>query len=151
MTSTWIRFNKAIKAQGLDRETFLPTRSRFQPYAAYWGLSMSTTVLVLSGYTLFYPGQFNATQFVWACEPREAGWVWTNKLILQIIADGMVFIVIAIVIGWKLVKRSKFLSPLEVDLHTDLAEIEDYTREFNERQKLAPPPTRIGRLLSHLW
>ncbi|KAH7234844.1 amino acid permease-domain-containing protein [Fusarium redolens] len=36
MAITWIRFNAAMKAQDIDRETFLPVRSRFQPYAGYW-------------------------------------------------------------------------------------------------------------------
>jgi yeast amino acid transporter len=33
---TWIRFNAAMKAQGIDRQSFLPNISRFQPYAGYW-------------------------------------------------------------------------------------------------------------------
>lgn len=36
MSFTWIRFNGAMKAQGIDRKLFLPNVSRFQPYAAYW-------------------------------------------------------------------------------------------------------------------
>ena len=38
MSVTWIRFNAAMKAQGIDRKTLLPSISRFQPYAAYWAL-----------------------------------------------------------------------------------------------------------------
>ena len=54
MSTTWIRFNNAIKAQGLDRKTFLPYRSRFQPYCAWYALTWATIILILSGYTLFY-------------------------------------------------------------------------------------------------
>ena len=71
MSSTWIRFNAAIKAQGLDREQFLPYRSRFQPFAAWYALVMSIIVLVISGYYLFYPGAFLADQFIFACESME--------------------------------------------------------------------------------
>ncbi|KAG7406167.1 General amino acid permease AGP2 [Fusarium oxysporum f. sp. rapae] len=35
MAITWIRFNAAMKAQVIDRETSLPVRSRFQPYVGY--------------------------------------------------------------------------------------------------------------------
>jgi amino acid transporter len=38
MAATWIRFNAAMRAQGIDRDTFLPVKSRFQPYAGYWAL-----------------------------------------------------------------------------------------------------------------
>lgn len=67
MSSTWIRFNNAITVQGLDRETFLPYRSRFQPYAAWYALIMATIVLIISGYTLFYPGAFAADEFIFQC------------------------------------------------------------------------------------
>jgi hypothetical protein len=31
MAITWIRFNRAMKAQGIERLEFLPAPSRFQP------------------------------------------------------------------------------------------------------------------------
>lgn len=68
MSFTWIRFNNAIKAQGIDRKKFLPYCSRVQPFAAWYALIMSTCVLGISGYTLFYPGAFAADQFIFACE-----------------------------------------------------------------------------------
>jgi amino acid transporter len=45
MATTWIRFNAAMKAQGIDRETFLPVKSRFQPYAGYWAFSCAFVFL----------------------------------------------------------------------------------------------------------
>lgn len=71
MSSSWIRFNNAIKVQGLDRETFLPYRSRFQPFCAWYALIMSTIVLIISGYTLFYPGAFAADEFIFQCMQRS--------------------------------------------------------------------------------
>jgi amino acid transporter len=38
MAITWIRFNAAMKAQGIDRKEFLPSPSRFQPFAGWWAL-----------------------------------------------------------------------------------------------------------------
>lgn len=87
MSSTWLRFNNAIKKQGLDRATFLPYRSRFQPFAAWYALVMSLCVLGISGYYLFLPGAFLADQFVFAY--------------------GMVFVVLAIIIVWKPLKRTR--------------------------------------------
>lgn len=67
MSTTWIRFNNAMKKQGIDRKTFLPYRSVLQPYAAWYAFTMSFCVLVISGYTLFYPGEFKADLFIFQC------------------------------------------------------------------------------------
>jgi hypothetical protein len=33
-------------------------------------------------------------------------------------------------LGWKIIKKTKFKSPLEVHLYQDLEEIEEYTKNF---------------------
>lgn len=63
----------------------------------------------------------------------------------------MIFVVMAIVIFWKIVKRSKFLRAHEVDLQTDLAEIDEYTRDFQERERQKPPQSGFNRFLAKLW
>jgi amino acid transporter len=63
----------------------------------------------------------------------------------------MIFVVIAIIIAWKVVKRTRFLKPEEVDLHTDLQEIEDYTRDFEEKEDLKPASNGFVRILGKLW
>lgn len=63
----------------------------------------------------------------------------------------MIFIVIAIIVFWKVVKRSKFLKPEEVDLHSDLADIDEYTQDFNERERMNPVPGGTARLLAKIW
>jgi amino acid transporter len=68
MATTWIRFDNAMKAQGLKREEFLPYRSWAQPYAAWFALIVSTIILILSGYTLFYPGRWSTVDFIFQCE-----------------------------------------------------------------------------------
>lgn len=40
MAITWIRWNAAMKAQGVSRD-ILPYKSRFQPYGAYYALVVS--------------------------------------------------------------------------------------------------------------
>jgi len=130
MSFTWIRFNAAMKAQGLDRKTFLPYRSRVQPYAAWYALTMATIVLGISGYYLFYPGAFKADEFIFAY--------------------GMIFIVLAIFIGCKLIKRTHFLRPHEVDLVSDLQDINDYTEDFEQRDSLQPK-TKMGKIMAKVW
>jgi amino acid transporter len=46
MSLTWIRFNAAIKAQNIDRETFLPKVSRFQPFAGYFAFFWASLFLL---------------------------------------------------------------------------------------------------------
>lgn len=43
----------------------------------------------------------------------------------------MIFIVLAVFIGWKIIKRTRFLRGAEVDLQSDLAEIEEYTEDVS--------------------
>ncbi|KAH7147759.1 amino acid permease-domain-containing protein [Fusarium sp. MPI-SDFR-AT-0072] len=50
MAITWIRFNAAMKAQVIDRETSLPVRSRFQPY--------------VQGYAVFLSGNWSTATFI---------------------------------------------------------------------------------------
>ncbi|KAL7010084.1 general amino acid permease agp2 [Cystobasidiomycetes sp. EMM_F5] len=130
MSSTWIRFNAGLKAQGLDRKTFLPYTSRYQPFAAWYALIMSILVLGISGYTLFLPGNFAADQFIFAY--------------------GMIFVVIAIYIGWKIVKRTRFWRGHEIDFVTDLQDINDYTEDFEAREALIPKK-RVDKIMSKVW
>ena len=39
MSFTYIRFYAAMKAQNIDRKSFLPKLSRFQPFAGYFGFT----------------------------------------------------------------------------------------------------------------
>lgn len=42
----------------------------------------------------------------------------------------MIFVFPALFAGWKLIKRTKWLKPNEVDLLMDLDEVEAYTRVY---------------------
>lgn len=42
----------------------------------------------------------------------------------------MIFLFPVVFIGWKLLKRTKFIRAHEIDLLQDLEEIEEYTRNF---------------------
>ncbi|KAJ3511218.1 hypothetical protein NLJ89_g4227 [Agrocybe chaxingu] len=61
---TYIRFFRALKVQGIQRE-FLPYKSPFQPYITmfkYYGLVMNLLVLIFSGWNAFSP-RFDASLF----------------------------------------------------------------------------------------
>lgn len=76
MATTWLRFDNAMKKQGLKREEFLPYRSWAQPYAAWFALIVSTIILILSGYTLFYPGRWSTVDFIFQCKSSTACLPW---------------------------------------------------------------------------
>ena len=59
MAITWIRFNRAMRVQGIDRNEYLPTPSRFQPYAGYWALFWASIFLWVQGYAVFLSGNWN--------------------------------------------------------------------------------------------
>lgn len=109
MSFTFIRFMKACQAQGLSRDS-LPYKGRFQPYAAYYALTGCFIMTFLSGYTVFLPGNWDLPTFLFAYT--------------------MVGVFPVLFIIWKFLKKTKWLKPDEVDLFKDVAEIEEYTRNY---------------------
>ena len=67
----------------------------------------------VGGYTVFLPGQWDVPTFLFSYM--------------------MIGVFPVLFVGWKLLKRTKWLKPHEVDLQKDLDEIEEYTRDFVER------------------
>lgn len=47
----------------------------------------------------------------------------------------MIFVCPALYIGWKFVHKTKIYTSHDVDLHKDVAEVEEYTRNYVQ----APP------------
>ena len=60
MGITWIRFNKAMKVQGIDRKTFLPTPSRYQPWIGYWTTFWAFLMIWVQGYGVFLNGHWKS-------------------------------------------------------------------------------------------
>lgn len=109
MCITYIGFYRACNAQGLDRFSFTYT-SWFQPYTAYIGMFFTACMIGTIGYTTFMPGNFTASGFL--------------TYYLMLLLD------IALFIGYKLVKRTKFVRPEEADLITGLDEIEQHEADY---------------------
>lgn len=108
-TFTYIRFFKALNAQGFSRET-LPYTSRFQPYLAYISLICTTTMAFVGGYEVFLPGKWDVASFFFSYT--------------------MIGVFPVLYVGWKIVHRTRFRRAEEVDLVSGVEEIDDYTRNY---------------------
>lgn len=107
---TFLHFRRAAIAQGLDRSKF-PFRAIWQPWTCAITLCVVLAMVGVQGYTVFLPGWWSVQTFLFSYL--------------------MCFIDIAIFIGWKLVKRTKYRkNPREVDLTTGLDAIEEHEREI---------------------
>ncbi|KAF2804846.1 uncharacterized protein BDZ99DRAFT_425006 [Mytilinidion resinicola] len=109
MCFTFIRFKKACDAQGLDRNT-LPYKGFGQPFTAWYGLTGCFVMTFVGGYPVFLKGQWDLPTFLFSYM--------------------MIFVFPVLYVGWKLIKKTKFKSPMEVYLYEDLEEIEEYTKNF---------------------
>lgn len=55
----FFRFRKAVHAQGIE----IPYRSRIQPYGAYFGMAGSCLMLLINGFTVFFPSEWSVSSF----------------------------------------------------------------------------------------
>ncbi|KAM0214167.1 hypothetical protein ACHAQI_003791 [Fusarium lateritium] len=118
MAATWIRFNAAMKSQGIDRETFLPVKSRFQPYAGYWALCCASIFLWIQGYAVFLKGNWNTATFIFNY--------------------GIIVLAGSIGLGWKLFKKTHFHRASEVDLVSYLYFFDALTEHYRHEREAAP-------------
>lgn len=109
MAFSFLRFKAACEAQGLARDS-LPYKGWGQPWVAWYALTGCLIMTFVGGYTVFLPGHWNVPTFLFSYT--------------------MIGFFPVLFVGWKLLKRTKWLAPHEVDLVRDLAEIEDYTRTY---------------------
>ncbi|KAG9236966.1 amino acid transporter-like protein [Amylocarpus encephaloides] len=127
MAFTFIKWKKACDVQGLDRNT-LPHTSFWQPFCAYYALTGCFIMTFVGGYTVFLPGDWDVPTFLFSYL--------------------MIFVFPIIFVGWKLLKKTKWLKPEEVILRTrEVDEIDEYTRNYVER----PPRTMWHGLLDKIF
>ena len=75
----------------------------------------------VGGYTVFLPGSWDVATFLFSYT--------------------MIGVFPILFVGWKLLKRTKWLKPEEVDLMKDVEEIEEYTRDY------VPSPPKYAEFL----
>ncbi|EKG19491.1 Amino acid/polyamine transporter I [Macrophomina phaseolina MS6] len=126
MCFTFLRFKKALEAQGISRDT-LPYKGMAQPYAAYYGLAGTFVMTFVSGYTVFLPGMWDVPSFLFS---------YTMIAVFPIL---FVF--------WKYYHKTTLRKPHEVDLFQDLDAIEEYHRNFVEE----PPKNMFEKVLNLLF
>ncbi|MCJ1255536.1 hypothetical protein MMC24_003352 [Lignoscripta atroalba] len=117
MAYTFLHFKKACDVQGLSRDS-LPHKGWLQPYAAWYALIGCFIMTFVGGYTVFLPGQWDIPTFLFSYT--------------------MIGVFPLLFIFWKILKKTKWLKPEEVDLYKDVDEIEEYQRNY-----VARPPGNI--------
>lgn len=107
----YIQFHKALKAQGVDRNTLI-FKSSFQPYTAYFALGYFAMITLFNGFYTFKPFSINdfATSYV---------------------GIPIYFILFAF---WKIFKRTKFVRPGEADIFTGKAALDAADAHWPERK-----------------
>ncbi|KAF7556809.1 hypothetical protein G7Z17_g1144 [Cylindrodendrum hubeiense] len=111
MCVAYLCFHRALKAQGISRDT-LPYKSILQPYAAWYGLVGTFIMTFVGGYTVFLPidGYWNVPDFLFSYT--------------------MVGVFPVLYIGWKLIHKTRIHKPEEVDLKKDLDVLEHYEQNY---------------------
>ena len=97
----YLKFYYALKAQGIDRNT-LVFKSPLQPFMAWASLTFFTIIIIFNGFPAFYP--FDITKFATA---------YVGILIYFVLY-----------VGWKVVKRTRWIPSQEVDLFTGKAALD---------------------------
>jgi amino acid transporter len=112
--TAYIKFHKALKAQGVDRNT-LVFRSHFQPYTAYFALFYFAIIILFNGFHVFvgeHHQNWNVTDFLAA------------------------YIGVPIFFGlytfWKIFKRSSWIKPEDADITTGKAALDAEDEQWPE-------------------
>ncbi|UPL02574.1 hypothetical protein LCI18_013508 [Fusarium solani-melongenae] len=106
---TYIRFYRACQVQEFNRDK-LPYKGWFQPYSAWFALIFELVILIFYGYRSVVP--FDVSGFI--------------------TAYFMPFFVPCLFIGWKLIKKTKFVRARDVDLVWEAPLIDAYEASLEE-------------------
>ncbi|KAJ8455263.1 hypothetical protein ONZ45_g18996 [Pleurotus djamor] len=110
---TYARFHAGMKAQGRDLKANI-YHNPLQPYVSYWGIFWTTIFILINGFEVF---------FEWAVDDFLTAYI-------------NIPIFIALYVGYKIFKRSKFWKASEMDFTTGIPTVEE--TEFP-----VPPPTTV--------
>ncbi|KAI3328178.1 AAT family amino acid transporter [Ustulina deusta] len=119
---TYLRFYHGLRHHGIPRDT-LPYKAPLQPFLAYFALGFCVVVAFFNGFDAFFPGKFAAETFV----PPYV--------------DVPIFL--ALLLGYKLVMKTKLVPLAEMDLWSGKAEI--------DRLEDSWPDVKPRNLLERIW
>ncbi|KAH7367998.1 lysine-specific permease [Plectosphaerella cucumerina] len=112
---SYIRFHRAMKVQGVSRET-LPWKSPLQPYTAWFGFIGATVITLVAGFPVFLKGNWSTADFV-------ASYVGIPIFIIPIV-------------GWKLYHKTKFVRSKDADLWSGRL-------HYSEEPAVEPKPSSV--------
>jgi amino acid transporter len=126
---TFVGWYRALKAQGVSRDT-LPWKAPFMPYFAYWAIATGMIVILFSGWNTFKP--FDKQGFVTSYfGVAFAAFMYTS---------------------WKILKRSKSITPADADLVTGKAEVDAECRHWDEDLgKERADMSKIEKIWDSIW
>ncbi|KAJ5852760.1 uncharacterized protein N7529_012145 [Penicillium soppii] len=119
---TYIRFYQGLKHHSIPRST-LPFQSPLQPFMAYFAIFFSSTVAFFNGFDAFFPGHFSA------------------KSLIPPYIDIPIFL--CLFLGYKIIKRTKFVKIEDMDLLSGKEEADRLESTWEE-----PKPRN---LLERIW
>jgi len=111
----YIQFHKALKAQGVDRNT-LVFRSKFQPYTAWAAFTYFALIILFNGFDVFV-GE------------HHQNWNVTDFLAAYI----GIPIFFALYLFWKVLKRSPWIHPADADITTGKAALDAEDGQWPEQ------------------
>jgi amino acid transporter len=124
---THIYFMKALKAQGIDRNT-LVYKAPFQPYGSYISLCFCCLIALIKNFTAFV-FEFDKTSFI-------TGYIGIP-------------VFLALLFGYKIIMKTKTFRSEEVDLYSFKDVIdreEELFLENQARERELHPPSRLGKI-----
>ena len=110
---TYVRFYQGLKYHGIDRDG-LPYKSPFQPFLAYFAIVFCLFIALFNGFDCFFPGNFSAKSFI----PPYI--------------DIPIFL--GLFLGYKFIKKTKFVKLSEMDLWSGKAEIDRLEETWEVRK-----------------
>ncbi|KAJ9502854.1 hypothetical protein H2202_001976 [Exophiala xenobiotica] len=119
---TYLRFHYALKHNGIARSS-LPYKSPLQPFLAYFAICFCITVAIFNGFDCFFPGRFSAKSFI------------PPYIDIPIFAS--------LFLGYKIVKRTRFVRLKDMDLWSGKAEI--------DRMEGTWPETKPRNFIERIW
>lgn len=109
---SYLRFRAGLKAQGINRDEYVPYKAFGLPFLTWWSLFWFCLMLLMDGYTVFLKGQWDIQSFVFSYF--------------------MIAFFIVLFIGHKLYYRKPFVKASEMDFVSDIAELAEEDKYWEE-------------------